>query len=186
MLNNYDIDYNRYADSDVFGTSVPSVYISNIDISENTDSTTFKVKLCVFERSDASGSFLWYTNDLIRGYLNIKVKINDEQPFATMGIVKQEDIDQYVYETLPDGTTVYKIVYEAETSIKLEGRPNISISSYIEIDMTTAYQDYGAGGLPYLKGLTEREILGWAKAHQHISPLFVIAVNCKWCLLCHV
>ena len=163
MLNNYDIDYNRYADSDVFGTSVPSVYISNIDISENTDSTTFKVKLCVFERSDASGSFLWYTNDLIRGYLNIKVKINDEQPFATMGIVKQEDIDQYVYETLPDGTTVYKIVYEAETSIKLEGRPNISISSYIEIDMTTAYQDYGAGGLPYLKGLTEREILSFSQ-----------------------
>ena len=67
MLDNYDIDYSRYADSDVFGTSVPSVYVNSIDISENDNSTTFKIMLCVFERSDPAGSFLWYKNDLVRG-----------------------------------------------------------------------------------------------------------------------
>jgi hypothetical protein len=105
LLNNYNIDYNRYADSDVFGADLPAVYISNIDVSENSLSSTFKIKLCIFEKSNPDGTFLWYQNDLVRGYLNIKVKFNDEDPFATIDIAKQEDISQYEYETRSDGST---------------------------------------------------------------------------------
>ena len=154
MLDNYDIDYSRYADSDVFGTSVPSVYVNSIDISENDNSTTFKIMLCVFERSDPAGSFLWYKNDLVRGYLDIKVKLNEEDPFTTIDMVKQGDISEYEYETLSDGTVIYKIMYEAETTVNtaINDISDLSISAYVQIDVTSAYQDFGAGGLPGIGG----------------------------------
>ena len=159
MLDNYDIDYNRYADSDVFGTSVPSVYINSVDISENSQTTTFKVMLCVFERSDPSGSLLWYKNDLVRGYLDIKVRLNQEDPFATIDMVNQGDISQYKYETLADGSVIYKIMYEAETIVDslVADISDLSISAYVQIDVTSAYQDFGAGGLPNLEGYTEEQ-----------------------------
>ena len=158
MLNNYNIDYNRYADSDVFGADLPAVYISNIDVSENSRSSTFKIKLCIFEKSNPDGTFLWYQNDLVRGYLNIRVKFNDEDPFATIDIAKQEDISQYEYETRSDGSTIYKIMYETETTIDspLSSLPNVKFSAYVEIDILDIYADYGI--FMNFEGMTESEV----------------------------
>ena len=155
----YEIDFNRYSGSDVFGTVLPSVYVEKVDISSQaptseagSETTTFEGTLVIYERRTPDSDSLWYTDDNLRQFMNIEVAFRyliGESSTATtttstLDIIAESDLEKYYFATM--GTvTIYKIPYEFTFQVE-QGITTIrdaEITAQISIDTDQIQETYG-------------------------------------------
>lgn len=146
----YEIDFNRYAESDAFGYILPSVYVEQVKISEEGGAVTFTGQLTMYELETSEDASLWYTNDELREFIDIRISLEYEMPNGTfllnkeMDIVSNSNLDTYYFKTI-DGGIVYKIPYDFEFKLigSLGDISKVAISSSVFVNTSQVTQTYG-------------------------------------------
>jgi hypothetical protein len=146
----YEIDFNRYADSDIFGGDLPNVYVEQVKISEEGGVVTLTGQLAMYELETTEDPSLWYTNDELREFFDIRVSLEYEMPNGSFVVSKEMDIIansnlNLYYLTTIDGGIVYKIPYDFEFKLlgSLSDISKVAIGSKIFINTTQVTQTYG-------------------------------------------
>jgi len=154
----YDLNYNRYLEADIFGTSgLPNVYVDSVNISNIQTNTTFSVTLNVYELATSGQDSLWYLDETIRQYLLIRITLEgnvgagDFSEERDISPLRFNELNEYTLETLPSGDIVYKIPYEEEfssnSSIPLSQWVHASFKAQFIIDYDAIYQDFSVSDL---------------------------------------
>ena len=169
----YTLSYDTYVNSSIFGTNgMPSVYVDKVYVSSESDPnrpdygsfSTFKVSLYAYELSSPNETPLWYLDDNITQYLNIKVILWGEYGGNLIDLstklfspIASTDLSQYSIGTLPDGNIIYKIPYEVTVDTSsdtqagddgtgeytpLEDYNRIYITARFELDNDLILKDY--------------------------------------------